>query len=195
MISQKGLSQQSFPVIKNAFLHTDKKPAARRHAQKLPFLRKNFSALQNGNKAGLPALRPLEKTKAFPTYFPPSRFPNDRLFADENGQRRTRRLLSHRAFTCFPFHLRCPTEKSRTRFCVWLPCSRTAPETLCAYKYSFFRLYHTARFYARKILLKIQTPQTFEHKMSCSSFGSFSLSSSFWQMPRLKISLSLKKRS
>lgn len=132
MISQKGLSQQSFPVIKNAFLHTDKKPAARRHAQKLPFLRKNFSALQNGNKAGLPALRPLEKTKAFPTYFPPSRFPNDRLFADENRQRRTRRLLSHRAFTCFPFHLRCPAEKEPN------PILRSAPmqphgtgDTLC----------------------------------------------------------------
>ena len=101
-------------------------------------MRKNYrfceknSALQNGSKAGLPALRPLEKTKAFPTYFPPSRFPNDRLFADENRQRRTRRLLSHRAFTCFPFHLRCPAEKEPN------PILRSAPmqphgtgDTLC----------------------------------------------------------------
>lgn len=107
-------------------------------------MRKNYrfceknSALQNGSKAGLPALRPLEKLLAFPTHLPPSRFPNDRLFADENRQRRTRRLLSHRVFTCFPFHPRCPAEKSRTRFCVRLPCSRAASETLCAYKYSFF---------------------------------------------------------
>ena len=55
-------------------------------------MRKNYrfceknSALQNGSKAGLPALRPLEKPLAIPTHLPPSRFPNDRLSPTKTGK-------------------------------------------------------------------------------------------------------------
>lgn len=182
-------------MIKNAFLHTGKKPADGRHAQKLPFLRKNFSALQNGSKAGLPALRPLEKLLAFPTHLPPSRFPNDRLSPTKTGKDAHGDCYRTGFSPVSLFTPDARLKRAEPDFAFGSHAAARHRRHFVHTNILFFRLYHTARFYARKILLKIQTPQTFEHKMSCSSFGSFSLSSSFWQMPRLKISLSFKKRS